>query len=325
MTRPPVAWPGEEDTMTPAPAWIFRIVLGIALAPGVSAAVPSPLAAAQDGDAAGAARAPEFDGVRKLIAELKLDEAKEAMEAAVKGLGDRKRDKGVKAEKKIVDDNLDALEEFLDARKKIEDGDAGRALKPLMKVMRTPGALYFQEEAEKVYEEIKGKAYYMVNDWETKHGRRKAAVQTNAARATAEVVEDLRLSQEGRHSLRVTFVARQEGVKETEGAAWRSVLIKGPDGLAEELPRLKSISLGIFSPSKQNVKLDLGITGGKSSSFAQYEGIMLNYAGWKTFTIPLAKMKLTDDFQWAEGKSIFLKTTGPDAAEFYVDDVKLLR
>ncbi len=290
------------------------------------AAGPPGFALADDGkDDKAKEEVPELAETRLLIGELKLDEAQDALKVAKKGLGSRKRDKAVKAELKVLRKNLDALEEFLEAKKNIEKGRAAKALKPLTILMRMPGELIFLDHVTPLYSQVKGQVYYVINDFETEAFRRSKMFRTKGGKVTMEVVSDLRLSLDGRHSLKVNIAERGQGVQENAPEAWRYVQLKVPSDFGEKLPAQRAFTFGIYSPKKQQLKLDFTVTTGSADTRATYAGITLNFIGWKTIQVPLNKMKRGKKFEWAGAKSILLETHGAFGGEFYIDDVKLIR
>ena len=276
-------------------------------------------------DDAPTAELPELVETRALIQELKLDEAEDAFKAAKKALSSRKRDKDVKAALKEMERNLEALEDFLDAREAIEKKKTGKALKLLSALMRTPGELVFLDQVAPLYAEVRRQAFYVINDFETVDSRKPRMATGQEGAATTEFVSDLRLSMEGRHSLKVTIEDRKEGVPEQEGEAWRWVRLKTPPDFAEKAGTMKALTLGIYSPRKQEMKLELSIGGSASADRASWQGIALNYAGWRTVQIPIGQMKIEGKFDWSQAKNIVFATRGAFGGTFYVDDVKLVR
>jgi hypothetical protein len=268
----------------------------------------------------------ELDETRELIVELKLDEAEDALKAAKKELGKKKREKGVKAALEDMDANLEALEAFLDARKYVEKGKADKAFKKMVKdVMRAPCDLLFVKEAEALYADLKGKIYYVINDFESEAGRGEGMIRTSQAGAEAAVKNDYRMARDGRHFLEVKFAERPEGISERDQGAVRGLILEPPEGFSRELDSLKALSISILSPRKQAGRMDLLVTGGSNTSYAIYPGLTLDEVRWKDYVIPKERFRLQGDFMWRDGRRIQLMTRGPKAMEFMIDDVKFIR
>lgn len=306
--------------------WIAAI-LGICSVPFLAGgALLGPGVFAQDEDEEEESEyVPELEDVRVCIEALDREGAEEALKAAKKELGSRKREKPVKAAIKALEKNIDALEEFEKAKEAKDKGKISKALKSMTKVMCKFGEIYFAEAAEEVYAELKQKVYYMINDFETEAYRGEKAYLTSRSGASVEVVSDRRLARDGRHALKVHFDKREEGVKEGDQGAYRAAVIETPDGFSRELENLKALTFSIFSYKKSSSKFYLAISGGGAASFAQYPGLTLNYVGWKDYAVALRQFKLNGSFKWRDGRRVIFATTGPLEADFIVDDVKFIK
>ena len=268
----------------------------------------------------------ELDETRELIVELKLDEAEDALKAAKKELGKRKREKGVKAALEDMEENLEALEAFLDAKEYVEKGKEDKAFKKIVKdVMKAPCELLFVKEVEALYGELKGKMYYVVNDFESEDFRGDQKIRTSQGGAEATVVNDYRVASEGRNYLKVKFDERPEGVDERAPEAQRAVILYPEEGFSRELESLKALAFSLGTMQKQIGRLDLYIVGGSATSVAVYSGLTLDQLGWKGHVVPKERFKLQGNFQWRDGRRIVLQTRGPKAMEFMIDDVKFIR
>lgn len=340
MMGPPLSNPSHSPGAEPArsekvlmmeafmsrPAWFRIVALSgavslLILVGGPSRAAP-PLIDDEDDEPE---HVSELDEVRTLIEQLDLKEAEDAYKAAKKELGSRKREKGVKAALKQVEKNLEALEEFEKAKEAFDKGKVSKALKFASKVIREHGELLFASEAEKLYSELKGKVFYMINDFESEESRNPDKVVESQSGATVEVISDRRLSIDGRHALKIHFDARGEGVKRGDTEAYRGVRIKTPEGFARDLEGLKALSFSIFSYGKSNAKVTLIIRGGGASSYAEYPGLVLNFVRWRPYTVRLNQFKFRDSFQWRDARDIeFFTREGPEA-NFIVDDLKFIR
>ncbi|MCZ6602894.1 MAG: hypothetical protein O6952_07810 [Planctomycetota bacterium] len=268
---------------------------------------------------------PELDAVIDLIAELDLEGAEEAFKAAKKDLRGRKKNKAVKKMIDAVESNLEALEMFEKAKEAIDKGKTSKAFKSIKKVIRKYGELYFVEEAERVYSELKQKIFYMINDFETDAFRDSKMYQVGRVGANVELVSDRRFARDGHHALKVHFDKRGDGVKARDSDSFRAAQLNPPDGFSKELEDLRSFTLSIFSYKKSNALITIMIAGGGPASYAEYPDFALNYTGWKDISFPLIKMKFRGSFQWRDARSILIFTRGPGEVDFIVDDVKFIR
>ncbi|MCZ6689491.1 MAG: hypothetical protein O7H41_07815 [Planctomycetota bacterium] len=268
---------------------------------------------------------PELDAVIDLIAEMDLEGAEEAFKAAKKDLRGRKKNKAVKKMIDAVESNLEALEMFEKAKDAIDKGKTGKAFKAITKVMRKYGELYFVEEAESVYSELKQKIFYMINDFETEAFREAKKYQAGRNGSNVELVSDRRFARDGSHALKVHFDKRGDGVKRQDSESFRAMQLNPPDGFSKDLEDLKSFTLSIFSYKKSNAMITIMIAGGGAASYAEYADFALNYTGWKDIRFPLIKMKFRGSFQWRDAREIRIFTRGPLEVDFIVDDVKFIR
>lgn len=271
--------------------------------------------------------ASEFEPVRDRVMELDLHGAWKAYAAAKKELKGRLREKEVKRALALSKRQIEALEEYEEARKQLEKGMVAQAHRTLEKMYRKRGAVWFERPAEELYAELKSRLCYVVNDFETESSRQPDNFGVNETQAAVEVVEDVRLSREGLHSLRIRLHARRQGVRRGDPGTYRAVAIRTPSDFPDRLDTRKAMTFWVYSPRRVPDLIGVDIIGdtedGTALSSAVHEGISLNFTGWKEFRLPLRLFRFHGKFEWSQAKALQLSTTGPSAVEFYIDDIRL--
>ena len=263
--------------------------------------------------------------MKDLIRDLDLEEAERNFEKVKKDLRKWKRDKAIQGALEDVKDQISALREFQKARKYAKKRKLPKALKCMSKVLRAYGDLLFPEEAEKLYSDLKGKIYYMINDFEGEESRGPGNFSTTRSGATVQVIRDVRLSADGRYALKVHFDARRQGVREEDTGAYRAVLLMPPLGFSQDIRRLKALTFSIVSTKKVHDMITVDIFGPGASSYAEHPGIVLNFTGRRDYTLKLNRFRFYGGFKWSDARDIRFSTLGPNEIDFTIDDVKFLR
>ena len=298
-------------------------VAGLVLAAAMVAAFP---AHGDDGEIEPAS-IEELAPVRMSIERVDLDAAREAYAEARKALKGRLREKEVRASMKEVDRQLEALELFKKAEKHAMGRDWKKAFGPASKTLRRYGDLWFRTEAERLYAGIKQKVCFVINDFETDELRESRFGATSEG-GTAEVVEDVRFAADGRHGLRVKLDERKKGVVAENPAAYRSAWFRPPAEFAQKLQTHRTLVFTIFvhRPVKDRISVDImgNIVDGTAMSSAQYHGIELRRVGRETHRLPLRRFTFHGNFLWSQAETIQFSTTGREALDFTIDDVRLV-
>ena len=268
---------------------------------------------------------PELDAVKDSIRALDLKAAEDGLKAAKKELREQRDDESVESAIEAVEHQIAALEEFSKARRYVKKRKYPQALTAIAKALRAPEELLFSDEAEDLYSEIKQKMYYMICDFESEDSRNPANFYTSGSGVTAAIVNDLRLSSDGRHALEVHFVALGDGIRPHSSEAYRAIILKPPPGFSRDIGGLRCLQFSIVANKKVPDLVTVDIFGGDGSIYAEHPGIALNFTGRKQFTLKLNRFKFYGSFQWSDAQDIRFSTLGPSAMDFSVDDVKFLR
>lgn len=266
-----------------------------------------------------------LEEVKGLIRDLNLEKAEEVFQDVKKDLRKWRSDEVIQGALEQVEDQISALREYKKARKYLKKRGLPKALQCMSKVLRMDGELLFPEEAEKLYSELKGRIYYMINDFEDEESRSPAHFGTTRSGATAEVIRDVRRSADGRHALKVHFDARRPGVREKDPEAYRAVVLEPPDGFSRDIEKLKTLTFSLISTKKVVDTITVDIFGPSASCFAEHPGIRLTFTGQRDFSLNLNRFRFYGGFQWSHAQEIRFSTLGPNAIDIIIDDVKFLR
>lgn len=267
---------------------------------------------------------PELHGARNCIRRLDLSGADEAYQAARNALKDRDRDREVRAGLKAVKKQMAALREFTRAKKYANREMYPEAFRSASRVLRGYGELWFVQDAEVLYASVKSQVCHVVNDFETRASRRSGRIGSTSHWVGAEVVEDLRVSSDGRHALKVRFDARRPGVKKTSARAIRAVVLRSPGDLGEKMDGARALTFSLFSYRAVYDRITVSVVDAYGAQ-ADHPGIALNFTGRKTITLKLNRFQTEGGFQWGDARKIQFSSRDPGEMDFALDDVQILR
>jgi hypothetical protein len=252
---------------------------------------------------------PKLDEAKALIAELKLDEARKAFEAAKGGMAEDAV--------KEIEANLAALEAFLKVKADVEEGLITKALNGAAEVLKAPCDLIFAEKAVKLYEELKDMIFYVINDFEPE-GKRDGKWYKSSEGASAEIVKGTDVAADGRYALKIRFEAAPAGTV-------RSVTLVPPGDFGEALILLKGLTMHVHSEKEQAATFDIVVPGLPGKTRAEYLGATLKHTGWKKVHFTREQFIRRAAFVWPDGREVILQTKEAGAMEFLIDDVKFVR